>query len=117
MVFMAIQRKILIAAVGEIPVGRTHLFRFGVANGIALNDGGTIKAYVNRCTHMGGPVELVNGKETFRCKWHFAEFDPHTGEAIQGEAPKGTRLAPIETMVENNNIYGLLVLPDDPFSF
>lgn len=114
---MAITRKIFIADVGGIPLGRTHVFRFGVNNGLAYNDNGEVKAYVNRCTHMGGPVELAPSKAVFRCRWHQAEFDPKTGEAIEGEAPKGTRLTPIQTIIEGDKIYGILDLPDDPFSF
>lgn len=114
---MSVTRKIFIADEGQIPVGRTHVFRFGVSNGLAMNDGGVVKAYVNRCTHMGGPVELIPGKGVLRCKWHQAEFNPATGEAIEGEAPKGTRLTAIQTVVEEGKIYGILELPEDPFSF
>ncbi|MSR85629.1 Rieske (2Fe-2S) protein [Candidatus Uhrbacteria bacterium] len=109
-------RKILIARVGEIPIGRTKSFRFGIANGIAYNDQGMIKAYINRCTHMGGPVELTKDQKIFRCRWHQAEFDPITGQAIEGEAPKGTRLEPIKMIEEDGQIFGLLILPEDPFA-
>lgn len=109
---MPITRKLPVAKVGEIPPGRTKAFRFGHANGIAFNDGGTIKAYVNTCTHMGGPVELVSGKNVLRCRWHQAEFNPHTGDAIEGEAPKGTRLKPIELVIEGDQISGVLELTD-----
>ncbi|MDP3793370.1 MAG: Rieske (2Fe-2S) protein, partial [Candidatus Uhrbacteria bacterium] len=104
-------RKLFIAKRGEIPEGRTKSFRFGIANGIAFNDRGTIKAYINRCTHMGGPVELMKSGQRFRCRWHQAEFDPVTGLAIEGEAPKGTSLTPIELLVEDDQIFGVLSLP------
>ncbi len=113
----SVTRKILIAHVGEIALGRTKHFRFGHAQGIAFNDGATIKAYVNRCTHMGGPVELANKGDAkiFRCRWHLAEFDPCTGHAIQGEAPAGSMLTPIKVFVEGENIYGELELHADPW--
>ncbi len=114
---MPLTRKVPIARIGEIPVGRTKAFRYGVANGIAFNDHGTIKAYVNRCTHMGGPVELIESRDIFRCRWHQAEFNPHTGEAVEGQAPQGTFLQPIKVESEGENIVGVLELPDDPFSF
>jgi nitrite reductase/ring-hydroxylating ferredoxin subunit len=110
---MSITRKLPVAKVGEIPSGRTKAFRFGHANGIAFNDDGTVKAYVNGCTHMGGPVDLVAGKGVLRCRWHAAEFNPRTGDAIEGEAPKGTRLKPIELVVEGDQIFGVLELSDD----
>ncbi len=111
--------KLPIAKVGEIGVGRTKSFRFGVSEGIAYNDRGTIKAYVNRCTHMGGPVALCQseGKDVLRCRWHQAEFSPETGTAIEGEAPQGTMLAPIEVIEENGSLFATLTLPDDPFNF
>ena len=114
---MSITRKIPVAHVGEIPEGQTKSFRFGLVNGIAFNHKGTIKAYVNRCTHMGGPVELHASKGVFRCRWHQAEFDPRSGAAIEGEAPKGTRLEPIELVIEGEQIFGVLNLPEDPFNF
>jgi nitrite reductase/ring-hydroxylating ferredoxin subunit len=113
---MLAPRKILIAKLGEIPVGRTKSFRYGIKNGIAYNDHGTIKAYVNVCTHMGGPVELVDGKQIFRCRWHQAEFDPKTGAAVEGQAPKNTFLQPIELVIEGDNIFGVLTFPEDPFA-
>ena len=82
-----------------------------------MNQGGVIKAFVNSCTHMGGPVQLDEKKQVFRCKWHEAEFDASSGEAIEGAAPKGTRLASISIVEEAGMLYGVLELPDDPFSF
>lgn len=117
---MIAPRKLPIARVGEIPVGRTKSFRFGTANGIAFNNQGVIQAYVNRCTHMGGPVELrtkKTGETVLQCKWHEAEFAPDTGRAIEGEAPQGTFLAPIKVLEEGGELFALLVLPDDPFAF
>ena len=114
---MALTRNVFIADVGAIPEGRTHTFRYGVHMGLAVNVRGEVKAYVNRCTHMGGPVELIGGKGVLRCRWHQAEFLPETGEAIAGEAPKGTRLTPIPIIVVEGKLYATLVVLDDPFSF
>lgn len=95
----------------EIPVGKTKSFRFGVMNGIAFNDQGVIKAYVNACTHMGGTVQLSGS--VLRCCRHFAEFSPSTGERLSGQAPEGTRLTPIDVVVENDEIFATLVLKDE----
>ena len=56
------ERKILVAKQGEVEVGRTKSFRFGPHAAIVYNDAGVLKAYMNRCTHMGGPVELKDKK-------------------------------------------------------
>jgi nitrite reductase/ring-hydroxylating ferredoxin subunit len=116
---MGLKRRVPVAQIGEIPPGRTKTFRYGTANGIAFNKEGTVVAYVNRCTHMGGPVELKEkqGTPVFRCRWHEAEFNPTTGQAIEGEAPQGTKLTPIELTIEGDTIFAVLELADDPFSF
>jgi nitrite reductase/ring-hydroxylating ferredoxin subunit len=111
-----IVRRIPIAKVGEIVPGSTKAFSFGPATkGIAYNREGVLRAYVNRCTHMGGPVELCTSG-SFKCRWHGAEFDPCTGAAIDGEAPEGTFLKPIEILEENGQLYAVLELPEDQFA-
>lgn len=108
---MAIVKKIPVAKVGEILPGRVKQFRFGFREGIAYNDAGTLKAYVNACTHMGGMTKLDAG--VLRCVRHGAEFDPSTGERRSGQAPEGTRLAPVELGVEGDDVFALLVLNDE----
>lgn len=114
---MPIRRKIAVCRIGEIEPGSTKSFQYGAAKGILYNDGGALKAYVNRCTHMGGPVGLTKDGKLLRCKWHGADFHPCTGEAIEGRAPKGTFLQPIELEEESGQVVAVLELPDDPFSF
>lgn len=114
---MAIKRMIEICRVGDIPVGKTKPFRYGVSQGIAYNDGGVVKAYVNRCTHMGGPVELATSgnASVFRCRWHQAEFNPGTGEVICGQAPSGSALTPVQIIEEGGILMAVLELSADPF--
>lgn len=109
------KKRIPVAKLGEIPEGRTRAFRYGFQNGIAYNDAGTIKAFVNACTHMGGTTELANG--VLRCCRHAAEFHPATGERLCGQAPEGSRLTPIELIIEGDQVYAVLELAPDPFSF
>lgn len=113
------ERKILVAKQGEVDVGRTKVFRFGPHAAIVYNDAGVLKAYMNRCTHMGGPVELKDkkGQPVLRCRWHEAEFSPCTGAAIEGEAPEGTRLAPIELTEEEGMFYCTFRSSDDDLGF
>lgn len=103
--------KLPVAKVGEIGVGATKSFRYGFQNGIAYNDGGEIKAYVNFCTHAGGSVRLKGN--VFECGTHFAEFDPKTGERLSGQAPEGTRLKPIELVTEGEQIFAMLFIKDE----
>lgn len=109
---MAITRKLPVCRVGDIAEGSAKSFRFGVQNGIAYNDHGTLKAYVNFCTHAGGPLDLVSATR-FRCRWHESDFDPSTGERICGQAPEGTKLKPIPLLVEGDQVLALLELKDE----
>jgi nitrite reductase/ring-hydroxylating ferredoxin subunit len=113
---MPITRKIPVCRVGEVASGATCSFSYGPGTkGILINKGGKLRAYVNRCTHMGGPVSMCR-EGTLRCAWHGADFDPETGEAIQGQAPAGTFLKTVELVEENGMILAILELPDDPFA-
>lgn len=114
---MGIRREVFVCSVSDLPHGRTCHFQYGPSKGIAYNDAGKIRAYVNRCTHMGGPVELTRDGKYLRCRWHGADFHPCTGQAIEGQAPQGTFLKEIDLLEKNGQMYALLVLEDDPFDF
>ena len=108
-------KRIPVAKVGELQVGKAKSFRYGFQNGILYNDAGSLKAFVNSCTHMGGTTSLEGN--VLRCCRHQAEFHPATGERLSGQAPEGSRLTPIELVVDGENVLALLELPPDPFSF
>lgn len=110
---MTIRRKLFVCRTADIPQGTSVSFRYGVSNGIAYNDDGVIKAYVNRCTHMGGSVSLVPEHGVFRCVRHHAEFDPKTGQRLSGQAPEGTSLTPVPLVFENDQIFAVLELKED----
>lgn len=109
---MPIVKKLPVAKEGEIAPGRAKSFRYGFRNGIAYNDNGTLKAYVNFCPHMGGPTDLTSSG-VFRCRWHGAEFDPASGDRLCGQAPEGTRLQPIELVVEDGQVLAVWVVPEE----
>lgn len=108
-------RKIKIGAPADIKENQPIPFHFGPIRGIAFKRGETCKAYVNRCTHMGGPVDFCHTGR-LKCGWHGAEFDPDTGSAIEGEAPPGSFLKRIDLVEEDGILYALMELPDDPFA-
>lgn len=111
---MPIRRLLPVAAVGEIAPGTARSFRFGVRQGIAYNDGGTVKAYVNACPHMAGQVDLkANG--IFQCRWHEATFDPATGKRLAGQAPEGTCLPPITLEEKDGRLFAVLEIADEIF--
>lgn len=72
---------------------------------------GQMRAFINRCTHMGGPIELKGGQCV--CRWHEAAFDPETGKRLDGSS------APLHalTILEEGGEYLLeWNAPDDPFA-
>lgn len=104
--------RLPVAKMDEIAPGRTKVFRYGVLSGIAYNDAGTIKAYVNRCAHAGGPL-MMGSNGILQCQWHGATFDPHSGERASGQAPEGSALKPIELVEEGGSLYAILELKDE----
>ncbi len=108
-----IRRKLPVCKLVDLPLGKTVSFRYGPSDGIAYNDAGTVKAYLNRCTHMGGTVQLVPGQCLFRCVRHHAEFDPKTGDRTAGQAPEGSALTPIALEIEGDQVFAILELKED----
>lgn len=64
-----------------------------------------IKAYIDYCTHAGGPLCIEDGK--LKCKTHYALFNIETGEAETLPAPKGSKLMEIALKVEKGKVYHL----------
>ncbi len=64
---------------------------------------GQVHAYINACTHLGGPCELKGGK--LECKWHDSHFDPETGNTTKGPAPLDSRLIKLPVQVEDGKVY------------
>lgn len=110
-------RLIPLGALSEWKEGETKTMSlYPGAKGIAIRKGGKILAYRNACTHMGGPLKSC-GENRFRCEWHFAEFNASTGEAEKGQAPPGSFLTKVETVLKDDGIvYALVDLPIDPFA-
>ncbi|MBE7525563.1 Rieske 2Fe-2S domain-containing protein [Patescibacteria group bacterium] len=117
-----LRKKILIATLSELPEGASKSFAFGGSAGIAYNHRGKIVAFLNRCTHMGGAVELKhevgNGElggrsRVLSCRWHGAEFDAESGQRLCGEAPEGSALKPIEIEQDGERLFAILEIVDE----
>ncbi|MCC7357422.1 Rieske (2Fe-2S) protein [Candidatus Uhrbacteria bacterium] len=106
------QLHLPVARVGEIAPGSAKSFRFGVKNGIAFNDNGTIIAFENFCTHSGGQVDLHAASNQFVCRLHGACFDVKSGERLSGQAPENTRLKPISLIEKDGMILAILEIND-----
>jgi apoptosis-inducing factor 3 len=62
---------------------------------------GEVRAYMNVCMHLGGPLRLTEDSATFECQWHQACFDARTGKAVKGPARPDARLLRLPVKVEN----------------
>lgn len=81
-------------AVADVPPGHTAKFRLECGgrrvNGFVVNHDGVLHAYVNRCPHVGTPLDLWENEflaedaRTIVCATHGAVFEPPTGRCIAG---------------------------------
>lgn len=78
----------------DLPPGCTTKFRLACGDrtleGFVVNWQGTFHAYVNRCPHVGTPLDLwpneffTEDGQALICSTHGAVFDPPTGVCTAG---------------------------------
>ncbi len=98
--------KHAICRVSDIPASGSHLMPFFGREVPVYLDAGRPHAAVNTCLHLGGPLELKEGR--FVCPWHGAEFGID-GTCRKGPAAPGSRLMFLPTRVEDgvlNYVWG-----------
>src|SRR5207248_9831455 len=81
-------------AVAEVPPGTTKKFRLECdgrrVNGLVVNHDGAIHAWLNRCPHVGTPLDLWDNEffsedaRTLVCATHGAVFEPDSGRCVAG---------------------------------
>ena len=60
---------------------------------LLVNDGGTVRALENRCSHMDSPLDCGRVRLGWiACPAHGARFDLETGEALTGPASEPVRV-------------------------
>ena len=96
-------QKIFITKKSELKDGNLKRFKYKSRNAILINHKGEFKAFLDYCTHAGGPLTLENGE--LRCISHYALFDPETGCAKTAPAPKDSYLMEIKLSIEGDSIY------------
>jgi nitrite reductase/ring-hydroxylating ferredoxin subunit len=62
-----------------------------------------IKALVNICVHLGGPLEQAG--EQFVCPWHNAAFSCRDGRRVRGPARADAQLMFLPTRIEDGTLY------------
>lgn len=83
--------------------GSTTLVKYGFQEAWIVRRGNTFRAFLNLCTHAGGPLRLCGAK--LCCKWHEATFDPETGKALTAPAPLNSMLPEIQIEVRDGKIF------------
>jgi nitrite reductase/ring-hydroxylating ferredoxin subunit len=96
-------------AIANVPPGSTATFRLEcggrVVQGFVVNFEGRYRAWVNRCAHVGTPLDLwpneffsEDGRRLV-CSTHGALYEPDTGRCTAGPCV-GDRLTPLPLAVE-----------------
>ncbi|HEY8492159.1 MAG TPA: Rieske (2Fe-2S) protein [Dehalococcoidia bacterium] len=81
---------------------------------LVLRREGRVQAYVNVCTHLGGPLEVADGGRLLECQWHQACFEARTGRAVRGPARPDSRLIRLPVKVEDGWVTYVYGEPDQP---
>jgi nitrite reductase/ring-hydroxylating ferredoxin subunit len=99
--------------VDALPPGRTAVLRLTcggrTVGGFAINHEGRAYAYVNRCPHVGTPLDmwpnefLAEDGRTIVCATHGALFAPDTGFCTAGPCA-GDRLARLAVRIEGHTV-------------
>ncbi|HYE92808.1 MAG TPA: Rieske (2Fe-2S) protein [Terriglobales bacterium] len=81
-------------ALADLAPGRTAKFRLQCGdkrvNGFVVNHDGAVHAYVNRCPHVGTPLDLWENEflsedgRLIVCATHGAVFEPASGRCTAG---------------------------------
>ena len=89
-------RYVKVAHEGDVAPGRVTCVRTGDRRIALFNENGTLVAYDDYCTHVGGPVSeglYENGIVT--CPWHGAQFRVGDGTALTPPAGGNLRRYPV----------------------
>ncbi len=95
--------------IDDIPEGNSKGFNLEGVNLFAVKKDGKISIYLNRCPHLGIPLEwqndqfLDNEAGFIKCSNHGALFVLETGECVQGPC-LGDSLWEIPFSIENRQI-------------
>lgn len=100
-------------AAADVPPGHTVKFRVAcagrVVEGFVVNHHGRYYAYVNRCPHVGTPLDLwpndflTEDGNALICSTHGAVFEPATGRCTAGPC-QGDSLTPLSARHEGDTL-------------
>jgi 3-phenylpropionate/trans-cinnamate dioxygenase ferredoxin subunit len=96
----------------RVPLVPTDQLRDGQATDVdffgrsvlVLRTDGQVRAFMNVCTHLGGPLQLAADGRSFQCQWHQACFDAQTGRATAAPARPDSRLIRLPIRIEDGQV-------------
>jgi nitrite reductase/ring-hydroxylating ferredoxin subunit len=98
----------------QVREGQTLEIDFFGRSVLVLRTDGGVRAYMNVCTHLGGPLQLSEDGTSFQCQWHQACFDARTGQATCPPARGNSRLMRLPITVEEGQVTYVYGEPDQP---
>jgi nitrite reductase/ring-hydroxylating ferredoxin subunit len=106
--------RVPLIAERQVEEGRAAEVDFFGRPVLVLRTEGRVRAYVNVCTHLGGPLGLVEDGSHFECQWHQACFAAATGKAVKGPARLDSRLIRLPTNIEDGQVTYVYGEADQP---
>jgi Rieske Fe-S protein len=92
----------------RLPKGMAHLFDYPTDADPAILvhlPGGELRAFSQKCTHLGCVVYYRSGSEEMECPCHEGHFDAVTGEVLAG--PPQRPLGRIDVEVRDGTVWAL----------
>lgn len=86
----------------DVPEGGQKEVDFAGRPAIVVKKNGKYYAYINCCTHTGGPVKLQGDK--LHCQWHGSDFEHDSGKALTAPAPTGSGLISLPIQVKDGKV-------------
>lgn len=95
--------EIVLANESEVLEGQQKDIDFAGRPAILIRKSGKVYAYINVCTHVGGPCKLEG--DVLHCQWHGVKFDLDTGKALNPPAPKDSKLVKLPILIKEGKIF------------
>lgn len=97
-----------IVSLAAVPEGTAHLFRYPTDDDPAILvhlPGGELRAFSQKCTHLGCVVYYTDGSEEMECPCHEGVFDAESGDVLAG--PPQRPLGRIDVTVRGDTVWAI----------
>lgn len=97
-----------VVALDDVPEDSAHLFNYPTDDDPAILvhlPGGELRAFSQKCTHLGCVVFFQQGTEELECPCHEGFFDAESGEVLSG--PPQRPLGRIDVEVRDGVVWAL----------